>query len=63
MELTWHLVKNNEAGQGIFMIDLGEGVSVSLEIPEDPSTYTLYLTGAKEEDVVTDQSALNTPLF
>jgi cellulose synthase (UDP-forming) len=63
MRFEWHLVKTDKYGNGIFMNDLGEGSKVSFSIPEDPSTYKLYLVGIKGNNVITSQSTLNTPLF
>jgi cellulose synthase/poly-beta-1,6-N-acetylglucosamine synthase-like glycosyltransferase len=63
MKFEWHLIKTDKYGNGIFMNDLGEGSKVSFSIPEDPSTYKLYLVGIKGNNVITSQSTLNTPLF
>ena len=63
MKFEWHLVKNNLNGEGMFMKKLGNGPGISVEIPEEPASFTIYLTATRADNVVTTQSILYTPFY
>ncbi len=63
MKFRWYLVKNNSLGEAISIKKLGEGTSINVIIPEDVSSYRLYLTGFSKNNITTTQSVLNLPLY
>jgi hypothetical protein len=62
IRFEWHLVRTDQWGNPVQMKHAGYGTELELSIPEDPSTYRLYLVASKGNDVVTALSVLNIPL-
>jgi cellulose synthase/poly-beta-1,6-N-acetylglucosamine synthase-like glycosyltransferase/beta-mannanase len=62
LTLEWYLIKTDGYGKDLSLEKLGEGPVLKVSIPENPSTYRLYLVGSKDGDVTTAQSSLNIPL-
>lgn len=62
-QLEWKLVRSYPSGKPVSITDVGTGPVLKLTIPEDPSTYHLFLYIIRD-NVVVDivPSALNTPI-
>ncbi|AYB33895.1 glycosyltransferase [Chryseolinea soli] len=63
LNFEWYLLKLDAFGNGVYLEKLGTGPQITLEIPEDPLTYRLYLIGEKDGEVYTAIGTLNTPWF
>lgn len=58
----WYLVKTDPYGTDLSVEKVGEGRVLNLVIPENPSSYQLYLVASKEKQIATAKSILNIPL-
>jgi cellulose synthase/poly-beta-1,6-N-acetylglucosamine synthase-like glycosyltransferase len=63
LNFEWYLIKTDEFGNNVYLRKLGTGASITLEIPEDPLTFRLYLIGEKDGNIHTAITPLNTPLI
>lgn len=62
LKFRWNLVKTDLYGNPVDVTELGEGNSMTLNIPENPSRYKLYLYGMSNSEVKIVSSTLNIPL-
>lgn len=62
LRFEWHLVKTDNDGNPIFLKKLGDGTSITIDIPENPHHYGLYLQAVRGNQVTTARTPLNTPL-
>ncbi|HEY5746225.1 MAG TPA: glycosyltransferase [Chryseolinea sp.] len=63
LNFEWYLLKTDGFGNNAYLRKLGAGASSTVEIPEDPLTFRLYLIGEKDGKVHTAIATLNTPLI
>ena len=62
MHYEWSLIKCDKYGNYLTVKDVGEGPTMTLNIPNDYGTYRLLLTCIKDNNVVsTNLTTLNTP--
>ncbi|WP_449437690.1 hypothetical protein [Pedobacter steynii] len=62
LRFKWNLVKNDGYGTPIEVTELGEGNSITLNVPENPSGYKLYLYAMSDNEVKIVSTKLNIPL-
>lgn len=62
LNFEWYLLKMDGFGNNVYLKKLGTGPQVTVQIPENPLTYRLYLIGEKNGEVHTAMGSLNTPL-
>lgn len=62
VRFEWHLVKGDGMGNQVFLKSLGTGPYITLNIPDNPGIYHLYLEAVKGNSVTEALSPLNTPL-
>jgi len=62
LRFKWNLVKIDGYGTPVEVKELGEGNSMTLNIPENPSGYKLYLYAMSDNEVKIVSSKLNIPL-
>lgn len=62
LRFKWNLVKTDSYGNPVNVIELGEGSSMTLTIPENPSSYKLYLYAMNDNEVKIISTKLNIPL-
>jgi len=62
LRFKWNLVKTDSYGNPVNVIELGEGSSMTLTIPENPSSYKLYLYAMNDSEVKIVSTKLNIPL-
>lgn len=62
LRFEWHLVKTDRYGNPVFLDKLGTGPSLTVNIPENPDHYRLYLQVVSGIQVKSVLSTLNTPL-
>jgi len=58
----WDLVKHDKYGNPLEVKRLGEGASMTINVPENPSRYKINLYGIRGSQVKLVQSRLNIPL-
>jgi cellulose synthase (UDP-forming) len=62
LNFEWFLLKMDGFGNAVYLRKLGTGTQITIEIPQEPLTYRLYLIGEKNGEVHTGSASLNTPL-
>ncbi|KAA2245368.1 glycosyltransferase [Chitinophaga agrisoli] len=62
LHFEWRLVKMDAGGNAVLMKNLGQGPAITLDIPQDPGMYELYLSASRGNEVTTTQTSLNIPL-
>lgn len=62
LNFEWYLLKTDGLGNNVYLRKLGTGPHITLEIPEDPLAFRLYLIAEKNGEVHTTVTPLNTPL-
>jgi cellulose synthase (UDP-forming) len=61
LNFEWYLIKMDGFDNNVYLRKLGTGPHITVEIPEDPLTFRLYLIGEKDGEVHTAIATLNTP--
>jgi len=62
LKFKWNLVRTDNYGNPIDVKEVGAGSSVTLNIPENPSSYRLYLYAMSNDEVKIVSTKLNIPL-
>jgi hypothetical protein len=62
IKFKWDLVKTDRFDNALYKKHLGIGNSMTLKVPDDPSSYKVCLTAIKGDVVTTTLSTLHTPL-
>ena len=62
INFEWYLVRIDQYGNTMFIKKAGEGSSISLNIPNEPQYYHLYVEAIVADNVKIASSTLNTPL-
>ncbi|NRF40463.1 glycosyltransferase family 2 protein [Pedobacter foliorum] len=62
LKFKWNLVRTDAYGNPIDLKEVGEGSSITLNIPEYPSSYRLYLYAMSNNEVKIVSTKLNIPL-
>lgn len=63
LEFSWQLVNKNRENQEIERKQLGKGLYVHFEVPENPQNYDLYVHVIRDNQVRIIKTSLNTPLY